>query len=237
YASMPPSVPQPGCVELPQARVRVPAVDHQLLAVLLRRIEHHVGEQLLHDAAQRARAELLLHRVLDDGPKRAFLELQLHAVDLQRLALLPRQRIGRLGQDAVQLLRGQLLELDVDRKAPEQLREHAVLDQLLHPQARGAHAPPGAAEADLAIDLHLVQIGERARADEEDVAGVDLDEIVLVPVLRDVEGNEDLAPFEELEQRLLHALAADVAAAGAGARASGPARDLVDLVDEDDPAL
>src|SRR5207237_7769092 len=85
YASMPPSVPQRGCVELPQARVRVPAVDHQLLAVLLRRIEHHVGEQLLHDAAQRARAELLLHRVLDDGPKRPFLELQLHAVDLQRL--------------------------------------------------------------------------------------------------------------------------------------------------------
>src|SRR5205823_11515544 len=102
---------------------------------------------------------------------------------------------------------------------------------------RGAHAPPGAAEPDLAIDLHLVQVGERARADEEDVAGVDLDEIVLVPVLRDVEGNEDLAPFEELEQTLLHALAADVAAAGAGARATGPARDLVDLVDEDDPAL
>ena len=63
------------------------------------------------------------------------------------------------------------------------------------------------------------------------------DEVVLVPVLGDVERHEDLAPLEQLEQRLLHALAADVARAGAGARAVAAARDLVDLVDEDDPAL
>ena len=56
-------------------------------------------------------------------------------------------------------------------------------------------------------------------------------------MLGDVERREDLAPLEQLEQRLLHALAADVARAGAGARPLAAARDLVDLVDEDDAAL
>src|SRR5205085_1760956 len=102
---------------------------------------------------------------------------------------------------------------------------------------RGPHPPALAAEPDLLVDLDLMEVAERAGADEEDVAGVDLDEVVLVPVLRDVQRHEDLAPFEQLEQGLLDALAADVAAAGAGAHRAGAAGDLVDLVDEDDAAL
>jgi len=49
------SVAQCRGVELLQARVCVSPIDHQPLSALLRRVEHHVGEQLLHDAAQGAR--------------------------------------------------------------------------------------------------------------------------------------------------------------------------------------
>ena len=98
----------------------------------------------------------------------------------------------------------------------------------------------GAARGAEADGLGLVvqpQIRERAGGDEQDVLGVDDDEVVLVPVLGHVERHEALAPLEDLEQALLHALAADVARAGAVARALRAARDLVDLVDEDDAAL
>src|SRR5437588_11256128 len=64
-------------VHLLQPRERVLAVDSHLLAALLRRLEHHVATHLLEDAAQRARAELLLVRILDDRPQRALLKVEL----------------------------------------------------------------------------------------------------------------------------------------------------------------
>ena len=80
----------------------------------------------------------------------------------------------------------------------------------------------------------LLQPVERAAADEQDVLGVDLDVFllrVLAAALRRHRGDRAL---EDLEQRLLHALARDVAR---DARVLGLARDLVDLVDVDDAAL
>jgi hypothetical protein len=79
-----------------------------------------------------------------------------------------------------------------------------------------------------------VQAGERAAADEQDVGRVDLDELlvrVLAPALR---RHRRLRPLEDLEQRLLHALTAHVAS---DRRVLALARDLVDLVDVDDPGL
>ena len=81
---------------------------------------------------------------------------------------------------------------------------------------------------------HLVEADERAAADEQDVRGVDLVELlvrVLAPALRRHVRDRAL---EDLQQRLLHALARDVA----GDRGVLVlARDLVDLVDVDDPLL
>jgi hypothetical protein len=70
--------------------------------------------------------------------------------------------------------------------------------------------------------------------DEQDVAGVDLQELllrVLAPALRRHAGDGAL---DQLEQRLLHALARHVAG---DRRVLGLARDLVDLVDVDDALL
>ena len=87
--------------------------------------------------------------------------------------------------------------------------------------------------ADAALD-DLLEAGERAAADEQDVGGVDLDELlvrVLAPALGRHRGGRAL---EDLEQRLLHALAGDVAG---DRRVLALAGDLVDLVDVDDAGL
>ena len=94
-------------------------------------------------------------------------------------------------------------------------------------------AEPDALAADAALD-DLVEAGERPAADEQDVRGVDLDELlvrVLAPALGRHRGRGAL---EDLEQRLLHALARDVAG---DRRVLALARDLVDLVDVDDAGL
>ena len=80
----------------------------------------------------------------------------------------------------------------------------------------------------------LLQPGESAAADEQDVGGVDLQELLLrmlAPALRRHRGDGAL---HDLEQRLLHALARDVAG---DRRVVRLAADLVDLVDIDDAAL
>ena len=80
----------------------------------------------------------------------------------------------------------------------------------------------------------LLDPGERTTADEQDVRGVDLDELlvrVLAPALR---RHRRGGALQDLEQRLLHALTRDVAR---DRRVLGLAGDLVDLVDVDDPGL
>jgi hypothetical protein len=81
---------------------------------------------------------------------------------------------------------------------------------------------------------HLLEADERPAADEQDVRGVDLEELlvrVLAAALRRHVGDR---PFQDLQQRLLHALARHVARDG---RVLVLAPDLVDLVDVDDALL
>ncbi len=76
--------------------------------------------------------------------------------------------------------------------------------------------------------------GKRAAADEQDVGGIDLQKLllrVLAPALRGYRGD---GAFHDLQKRLLHPLAGDVAG---DRRVVGFARDLVDLVDINDAAL
>src|SRR5205814_2835536 len=80
----------------------------------------------------------------------------------------------------------------------------------------------------------VVESDERAAAHEGEVRLVELDEFLvrmLAPALRRNVGD---GAFENLQQRLLHAFAADVAG---DRRVVALAADLVDLVDVDDAAL
>jgi hypothetical protein len=131
------------------------------------------------------------------------------------------------------------------REPADELRDHPELDQVLGLDEReqlahaavvlgadvGAEAEPLLARAPLHEVLDAV---EGAAADEEDVGGVDLDVLLLVVLLAAARSDVGARAFDDLEQRLLYALAAHVAR-GAGRIAL--ARDLVDLVDVDDAAL
>src|SRR5262249_53763353 len=96
---------------------------------------------------------------------------------------------------------------------------------------------PGAEAARVPADPprdDLLEAGKRTAADEEDVRRVDREELlvrVLAPALRRHGGDR---PLEDLEQRLLDALTRYVAR---DRRVVRLPRDLVDLVDVDDPGL
>jgi hypothetical protein len=66
------------------------------------------------------------------------------------------------------------------------------------------------------------------------VAGIDLDVLLLGVLAAALRGHRGRRPLENLEQRLLHPLAGDVAR---DRRVLALAGDLVDLVDVDDPPL
>ena len=80
----------------------------------------------------------------------------------------------------------------------------------------------------------LLEAGERAAADEQDVRGVDREELLVRVLAAALRGHRRNRALEDLQQRLLDALAGHVAR---DRRVVRLARDLVDLVDVDDPGL
>ena len=84
-----------------------------------------------------------------------------------------------------------------------------------------------------ALDV-LVQPVERAAADEQDVGGVDLDELLLGVLAAALGRHVADRALDDLEQGLLHALAAHVPGDGGVLALAG---DLVDLINVNDPDL
>src|SRR3954454_13210895 len=80
----------------------------------------------------------------------------------------------------------------------------------------------------------LLEPVESAAAHEQDVGGVDLQELLLRMLASTLRRYRRDGAFYDLEQRLLHALARDVAG---DREVVGLAADLVDLIDIDDAAL
>ncbi len=96
---------------------------------------------------------------------------------------------------------------------------------------RGAEADALLARA---LGDDLLEAGESTGDDEQHVGRVDLDELLVRMLAAALRGNGGDRALENLQQRLLHALARDVAG---DRRVLGLAGDLVDLVDVDDAGL
>src|SRR6185503_8123124 len=131
-------------------------------------------------------------------------------------------------------------------QAADEFRNEAVLDEVfrlhvmeqvaaMRAQVDRAHIG-GEADAALlrAVEDDLLEAGEGAAADEENVRRVDLQEFLLGVLAAALRRDRSDRAFDELEQRLLHAFTGHVTR---DRRVVRLARDLVDLVDVDDAGL
>src|SRR3954452_16020214 len=210
-----------------------------------RQLELHVEQGLLEDRAQAARPGLAGQGLVRDRGERLVGEDQLDAVELEEALGLLHERVARLGEDGDEIVSRQLMDYGDDGQTPDELRDQPVLDQVLRQHLleelagvlvrlrRDRRPEADAPVADPPLD-HLVEVRERAAADEEDVRRVDREEL-LVRVLAPALGRHRRhRALEDLQERLLDALARHVAR---DRRVVRLARDLVDLVDVDDPGL
>src|SRR6185295_15363731 len=221
-------------------------VDHALFDVPLRwdRI-HQVEHQVFEDDPQASGSDVSREGLAGDRDDRLVGELELHALELEHRLVLLDQAVLRLLEDAHQRLLVELLQGRHHRQAADELGDQAVADQvfgqhLLQDLALRALllAPDVGAEAERLLVQptldHVVQTDEGAAADEQDVGGIDLEEFLVRVLPAPLRRHVALRSFEDLEQRLLHALARDVA--GDRGVVALPT-DLVHFVDVDDAAL
>ena len=208
-------------------------------------LELDLEQDLLDDRAQAAGAGLALERAIGDGLQRVVGEDQLDPVEAEEALELLDDRVARLGEDRDQVLARELVHGARDRQAADELRDQAVLHQVLGQAdleqlarvllglGRDRRAEADALVADPALD-DLVEVRERAAADEQHVRRVDREELLVRVLAAALRGHAGGGALEDLQQRLLDALTRDVAR---DRRVVGLAGDLVDLVDVDDPRL
>src|SRR6516225_10001499 len=220
--------------------------DHHLFhAFEARKVEHRIEEDALHDGTQPPRAGFAVDGLARNGAKRLFRQRKVNRFHLEQPLVLFYQRVLRLCEDELQRSFVEVLQRGYHGKASDELGDQPIFQQvfgfdvpkylaglaILGRHHLGAKPDGGRAPA---RGYDLLEPREGASAHEQDVCGVDLEELllrVLAPALR--RHRRDRA-LHDLEQRLLHALARHVAGNG---RIIGFAADLVDLVDVDDAAL
>ena len=159
--------------------------------------------------------------------------------------ILLHQRVLRLDKDFDQRLFVEVHQRGDHRQAADEFGDQAELQQVLglamlqdltglalfrsgNMRAEAHRFPLHAVRDD------LFEAREGAAADEQDVGRVDLQEFLLRMLAAALRRDGGGRAFHQLEQRLLHALARNVAR---NRRIVGLATDLVDFVDVDDAAL
>src|SRR4051812_18131026 len=210
-----------------------------------RELELHLEQDLLDDRPQAAGAGLALEGLLRDRGERVVGEDELDAVEGEEALELLDERVARLSEDRDEVLARELVDRAHDRQAADELRDQPVVDEVLGQRvledlagvaldARlDRRAEADALVADPPLD-DLVEVGERPAADEQDVRRVDREELLVGVLAAALRRHARGGPLEDLQKRLLDALARHVAR---DRRVVRLARDLVDLVDVDDPGL
>src|SRR6266480_2801393 len=215
--------------------------------VATRQVEHDVGHHFFENGAEAAGAGAPLDRLLGNRFERVLLDREPHVLELEQLLVLLGQRVLGLDEDADERVLVQRVERYRHREPAHQLGDEPVAQQVV-----GLHVDEGVLLELLGLPLRELLLGEadlppagtrlddlleaveRPAADEQDVLGVDLD-VLLLRVLAPALGRHARhRPLEDLEERLLHALARYVARDARVLRLAG---DLVDLVDVHDAAL
>src|SRR6266702_3369669 len=222
------------------------ARDHDLFdAFQSRQVEHGLEQNAFENGTQAARAGLALDRLAGDRAKSFVGEGQFDVLHLEQPLILLHQSVLRIGQNLLERSFVEILQRGDHRQAADEFRDQAVLQQILRldvtedfagttilrRQHLGRETDRGRAPA---RGDDLLQAGERTTADEQNIRGVDLQELLLRMLAAALRGDRSTRAFHDLQQRLLHAFTRDVPG---DRRIVGFATDLVDLVNVDDAAL
>src|SRR6266511_3535905 len=223
-----------------------PLVDHALGDVLPGgELVHDVEEHLLQDGPQSPRAGASKHALIGDRLQSVVAEFQLDPVELEELLVLLDERVLRLGEDIDQGLPVEVVHIRDDRQASDELGDQPVLQQIFGQDVAEdlaeillLQAPDVGTEAD-ALAAHAalddpLQAREGTAADEQDVRGVDLDELLVRMLPAALRRHRGGGPLQDLQQGLLDTFARDVPGDRGVLALAG---DLVDLVDVDDAGL
>src|SRR5205807_3283858 len=155
-----------------------------------RELEHDVEQSVFDDRTEPARAGFALERLVGDLPQRVLGEHELDRVVTEEALVLPHERVLRLGQDLDEILALQLMHSGDDREAADELGDEPEVQEVLrHDVAKQLggldrmlrthfSAEADGTLADSPAD-DLVQPGERAAADEQDVRRVDRQEFLM----------------------------------------------------------
>ena len=212
-------------------------------------VEHDVEQDLFQDGAQTSGTRASCQCLLGHLVERLRREVQLNAVELEQALVLLDQRVLRLRQHSDQRCAIELRHSGEHRQSTDELRDQAEAEEILgHHVAEdvvriplGAHSLTvdqieGEAQLLLAEPLldDVIEAGEGTAHDEEHVRGVDLDELLVGMLAAALGGHRRRRALENLQERLLHALAGDIAG---DRRVLALAGDLVDLIDVDDARL
>ena len=191
-------------------------------------------------------ARVALQRPLGDHLQSAGREFQFASFHPEESLELLHQRIFRLGQDVDQRLHVQLLKRGDNGQSADELGNHSELDEIFrlnlrqNPRTVAGCFSDGrlAVESDLPLAKPLAddvfQSDECSAADEQNLRRVHLDVLLLGMFSSALGRNVGDGSLEHLQQRLLDALAGNVAR---DADVVLGFSDFVDLVDVNDAAL
>src|SRR5262249_8324523 len=98
--------------------------------LLIRDLIHQIEHEIFDNHAQPARADLPLERRLRDSVERVVREAKLHVLVLEKLHVLTGNRVARLRENLDERRLVELVQRPDDRKAPDELGDEAVLDQI-----------------------------------------------------------------------------------------------------------
>ena len=218
-------------------------VDEAFLDVLERGdVVHELEHGPLEDGPQTPGAGFALQGLLGHRHQGVVGEVHRDVVHLHELLELLHQGVLGLGEDLHQGVFIQLFQGGDHRQAPHELRDEPEFQQVL-----GLHPGQDFSQVallfglDLGAEAHgfladagadnVVQAVEGPPADEQDVGGVHLDELLLGVFAAALGGDARHGALDDLQQGLLHPFPGDVPGDGGAVALPG---DLVHFVDIDD---
>src|SRR6266849_3785576 len=216
-------------------------VHHYFAHILHRRkIEHEVKQHLFQDRTQAPGPGLSRQGFFGDCLQRLRAHFQIHSLHAEELLILLDESVLRLGQYLDQCLLVEFHERRHDRQPPYELRYEPVFDEVFRLdraqdladvpavlQASHVRTEADAALFGAAAD-DLFQAVERSPANEQDVRGVHLHEVLVGMLAAALRRHGRDRPLDQLEQLLddvLHVLA-DIARLGERGRVGDDARNV-----------